>query len=287
MNKVFFIALASLFISLLSPFLGYIFLVSIGGSKILLKEKTRVTSFTIISIGIIILYILGLITVLEVSDIIGSVLLTSWIFIMTLIRTKDYTKALYYGCLSQIAYAIFRTILFSDIYQQRIETLFEGYESILGSGITAFSSGNGQLEMILTQIKSILLDYQMAIWGITMIFAVYIATLFLAKRSDYKWQHHLFRFPHSLIYLFILALGLAVIPYTRIFGLNSVLIIVIVFLLQGLAIVEYWCKKHLKNSRFVMLAIIILMFVNIFFALLVSLLGLIDNWLDIRKINHI
>jgi len=206
---------------------------------------------------------------------------------MVLIRTKDYTKALYYGCLSQFAYGIFRTYLFSGIYQQRIETIFEGYENILGSGIKPFSSDNGQFEIILMQIKSILLDYQMAIWGVTMVFAVYVAALFLAKRSEHKWQHHLFRFPHSLIYLFILALMLAVIPYTRMFGLNSVLIIIVVFLLQGLAIVEYWCKKHFKNSRFVMLAIIILMFVNIFFALLVSLLGLIDNWLDIRKINHI
>lgn len=284
---MFIIAVASLFISLLSPFLGYIFVVSIGGSNILNRERQRVAFYIIICLGIIVLFLLRAITILEIFDILVSVVLVSWLFIITLMRTEDYTKALYFGCLSQTVYGMFRYFAFGGIYQERVEMLFRGYESMIGNSIATLGSDNAQMEAILLQIKSIMIDYRMAIWGISMIFAVYIAALFYAKRASVKWQHHLLNFPHSLIYIFIITLILAILPQTRLLGQNGVLIVVTILLLQGLAIIDFWSKKHFKNSRFIMLAAIVLMFVNVFFALLVSLLGLIDNWLDIRKINHI
>jgi hypothetical protein len=282
---VFFIPLATLFISLLSPFFGYIFLVSIGGGQLLLKYRQRVILFGVVSVGLIILYALNTITTLEIADLVGSVLIVSWIFMVVLIKTQNHTKALYYGVLGQIAYGIFRTHYFSDIYRERIETLFTGYEGFIGSGVA--ENGNGQFDFLLEQLQKMMIDYQMAIWTISMIFAVYIAALFLARRIPIKWQHHFLKLPYSVVYLFMAALLLAIVPGTRLFGLNSVMIMAAVLLIQGLAIVDFWCRKYLRRSRFVLLAAIILMFLNVFFAVMVSLLGLIDNWLDIRKINQI
>jgi len=251
----------------------------------LLKYQQRVMLFVVISVGLIIFYALNTISILEIADLVGSVLLVSWIFMIVLLRTHNHTKALYYGFLGQIAYGIFRTRYFSEIYRERIGTLFTGYESLMGSSIA--ENGNGQFDLIMEQLQKIMIDYQMAIWTISMIFAVYIATLFLAKRIPVKWQHHFIRFPYSVVYIFMAALLLAIIPSTRLFGLNCVMIVAAVLLIQGLAILDFWCKKYLKNSRFVLLAAVILMFFNVFFAVMVSLLGLIDNWLDIRKINQI
>ncbi|MBW6516571.1 MAG: YybS family protein [Candidatus Cloacimonetes bacterium] len=281
------IALATLVISILSTFLGYIFIVSIGCVYLLDKEpRQRITFYSIICISLIVLYLSRIIPILEVSDIFGSVLLVSWIFIHVIKKTEDHSIALYYGCLSQIAYGVFRYVLFSGIYQKRVDMIFQGYETFLSSD-TIIGNTNGQLESILEQIRIIMIDYHLAIWSASMIFAVYLATLFFSKRVAFKWQHHLFKLPQSLIYLLIVALVLALIQFTRVFGLNIVVIISIIMLLQGLAIVDFCCKKHLKNSRLILIAVIVLIFVNVYFALIVSLLGLIDNWLDIRKINHI
>lgn len=286
-----FIAVATLFISLFSPFLGYIFLVSIGWSVLLTKQQSRVFFYAVISIGIIGLYLLRTITILEVYDILGAVLIVSWIFMMLLTKDGNYTKAMYFACLGQLTYGIFRTFLFSGIYRQRIEMVFEAYENIfhLSSSQTFLgnSAAEGQLEAIIEQVKMLLLDYQMAIGSIMMIFAVYLAALFFSRRARLKWQHHQLRFQNSLSYLLIIALLMAIIPYTRLVGINITLIIAVMYLIQGLSIIDYWCKRHLNKSRFVMLTLIVLMFLNVFLALLVSLLGLIDNWLDIRKINRI
>jgi hypothetical protein len=281
------LSLATLFISLFSPFLGYIFIVVLGGERLFNKQKQRLLFFAIVVIGLISLYLFKTITVLEISDVLGSVMLISWFYMVLLLKTEDYSKALFSASLSQIIYGIFRSLVFDEIYTQRIKTLFSGYKNLIAEGMTSFSNENGQFELILEQVEKIMLDYQPAIWTIMMIMAVYLATLFFARRHTIEWHHYYLKIPYVAVYLLISALLLAIVPSTRLWGLNLIIIVLTLFLLQGLAIIDYWSKKFLKKNRFIMIAVILLMFLNIFFALIVSLLGLLDNWLDTRKINHI
>lgn len=278
------IVVASLLFSLLSPFTGYLFVVSINGSLLYSNGfKKSVPFYLFFIIGIIVVFSAEVITVMEVGDILIGVIAASIIFIELLRRKQDYVQALFVTSVVQLVYAVIRYFLFGNIYKERLETFTTGYKELISEagGISDLA----QQDMIFETVVQIMTDYQPAIWAIAMLLAIYLSAVFISKRILPQWQHEKVRFPYILSYVLIISLGLAIIPETRLVGINGTLMLMTFFLIQGMSILDYLAKKHFKNSRFIMIATIVLLIVNVFFALAVAVVGLFDYWLDIRKLN--
>ena len=284
-------AVSSLFISLLSPALGYLFLLSVGGEGLFNNKKAATVTYSIIISGVIIFKMMKMITFMEVGDIVCGVVMIVIIFQEILKKKNNYITAFFYSGLIQITYSVVRWFAFAPIYKERLDAVFLGYRSFieenianLGEQIVNLSQVTLILEMT-ESVKSIMFDYQVAIWGITMLLGMYVAMVFFARKLDINWEHHNIRFPYWFSYILIMTLALSVFPVTRTVGINGLLIALVFFLIQGLSIIDHITRQHFKKSRFVMIGTVVLLILNIFFAVIVSILGLLDYWLDIRKIN--
>jgi hypothetical protein len=258
----------------------------VGGQRYLQSKEKSNLFFAVMIAAILLLYAFRVISILEVGDVIGGVAIVSWVYFMLVRNKVDYTKALLYAGFVQILYALFRTIALGRVFEERVEAIFTGYESIMGSSLAGSPEAMEQMLPMIEQMKAILLNYQGAIWALTMLLSMYAATLIFARRVGDNWEHKRIRFPFWVSYLLIGAMLFAVFSATRTLGINGMIMLSVFFLIQGLAIIDYWTNGFMKKNSFVMVGMVILMIINVFFAISVALLGLIDYWLDMRKINQ-
>jgi len=281
-----FLVVSSLLVTLLSPVIGYIYLVSVGG-KYMYDDTNKIISVPILLIaGTLTLWSLGMITILEVSDISVGVVLALIIFISTLRKNNNYVAAFFSAGLLQVLYAVIRSLLFGSVYKDRIDTFLTGYNAFVDHNVANLGNSVEAPSELIDTIIRLMVEYQAAIWSITMLLGMYLAMVFLAKRMSIEWKHHLIRFPYWFSYVLIIVLCLAIIPDTRTIGINGLLMIMVFFLIQGLSITDFIARNHFKKSRFIMIATIILIIVNFFFAIFIATIGMLDYWLDIRKLNN-
>ncbi|MFA5498813.1 MAG: DUF2232 domain-containing protein [Candidatus Cloacimonadia bacterium] len=287
MNNLIFISLLSLFIAILSPFLGMIFLIAIGGSFIVKKGyQGKEILFLTLLIGLGLLNLFGVIAVPDMFEVFGGIVVVAWMTLSSFFKDKDFTKAFYIGSIWQLGYGVARWGLLKQTLTERIDLVFSGYEKLMQTEKLLSSMNEEQVIMMLEQVKSMMLNYQIAIWSISMILALYVGIHLLARRTGLSWNHQDMRLPNWIVYLLIITLILAVIPTLRTFGLNCLFSIIVLFVIQGLAIIDFWSKKFLHRSKFILFAATFLMFINILFALFIALLGFSDYWLDIRGLNR-
>lgn len=279
----------SLVVTLLSPFFGLVFIISVAGNYLAKSNKEGMSSlyFLIMTGAFMFLAAIGTLAKLDVIEIIIGVVFSAWLYVTIVRKSGDYTEAFYFSSLMQICYAFVRTILFKGAIQKQIDLLFTSYHETLKnkSSFASFAS-NEQFAIAFDQIKKYINNYQTAIWALTMVLALYIGTYLLARKNKTPWSHSKLRLPYWSVYLLIVGLSLSVIPTTKLMGYNSILIMMGLFLIQGLAVIDFWSKKFLKRNRFIMVATVFLMFVNAFFAITVALVGVSDYWFDVRGLNQ-
>ncbi len=92
--------------------------------------------------------------------------------------------------------------------------------------------------------------------------------------------------PEWLIFVLLGAGCLLLIPVAgaRIFGMNLLMVVAIFYFCQGLAVVATWFQR-LGLPRLLRLIGYPLLFLNPFFFLIITL-GLMDLWLDFRRLHH-
>jgi uncharacterized protein YybS (DUF2232 family) len=95
------------------------------------------------------------------------------------------------------------------------------------------------------------------------------------------------KMPDWVVWLVIAAGVMMIVPeeIAQIIGLNGMIILLFLYLLQGLSIVQFFCRK--KNIprylRALFYALIVIYQYLLFF---ISAIGLFDIWVDFRKMNH-
>ena len=92
--------------------------------------------------------------------------------------------------------------------------------------------------------------------------------------------------PDALIWILIGCGGMLLMPVTglKMLGLNGLLILLVVYFLQGIAVVSYYFDKK-RFPRALRLFLYSLIALQQFILLLVIGLGLFDMWLNFRKLN--
>jgi uncharacterized protein YybS (DUF2232 family) len=97
---------------------------------------------------------------------------------------------------------------------------------------------------------------------------------------------NLWKAPDQLIWFLIGCGALVLIPSSslKIAGINGLLVILMIYFFQGIAVVSFFFQKK-KFPRFLRLIFYTLIAIQQIFLLFIIGLGLFDMWLNFRKLN--
>lgn len=269
-------------VSLFSPFLGMIFTVSYCGkiwSQTSLKQLTALFSFVIV-IGVFAAFNNSSQVLLNSVDAIVGVGLGCFLFVLTLKRFSNLSIALVVLILFQIGYYLLRSWIFTPTLIAISSELTPVYETYL----SRIPNLNYNADSI-AWIQDFMLKYQAAIWGSFQILAVFLGFLLFNRNSTLKQQVRFVKFPYPIVYLLIAALALTLYPATRTWGLNALICMSVLYLIQGTAVLSFVWGDYFAKVKLMRTLLIIAVIINYPVLILIALVGVIDTWFDFRKLN--
>lgn len=234
---------------------------------------------------VILLFLFKVMDIISFMDLLIGVGLTSALYLWSLHRTLNFINALTSVFFLNIIYAILRLIIFGKYHTEIIVEVIENYKEFITQ---SFQNNDEQLTLALEFTKifqEIFTKYYVGIWVFTIVFAIYIGSLILSKRGSLKWEHRKIQMPFYLIYILIAALAGFLLPSSHTSGINALIMIAPLFLIQGISILDFYWGDFFKKSKFLLFLLIFSMVFNYFILILVALIGLTDIWFNFRKID--
>ena len=276
-----FTALLSGFLAIISHFIGLFFIIAFG-YKYQKQKYVFYGIFTAVAVLSYFIHITG--NFVFLADALVGVGFTALIFFYLLFRKFDYLNAILISTFLNVVYSLARLIVFKRNLQNFFNESVQQYTQILHASLPA---GSNKLQFALDALnnaKFIFDHYSASIWIISTITALYLGSLSISKRLI-KWNHREIRLPFYLIYILIVLMGLALLGQTRFWGINGLIMLFPLFLIQGISILHFFWGKFFKHSRFLVYLLIISLLLNYFLLMLVAFVGLADLWFNFRKIN--
>lgn len=268
-------------ITAISPLAGLIFIISFSG-----KFPNRLNLFLLIFVisvsGLLILRIIDLITFF---DLIAGIAAGVYLYFRFLQRSGSYLRAILAAAAISCTYAVFRQLIWGSKLIETVYLVMQNTENLLQ---TALSENQEQLAFaleLLETTQTILTRYYVGVWMVSIIFGLYLGSLLLSRQIQAKFQHQRIEFPFFFVYLLIAALVMFILPQSKLFGLNMLIILVPFFIIQGISILDFFWRDFFKKSRILVFILIFAMAFNILIMILVALIGLLDIWFDFRKIR--
>ncbi|MDP8202990.1 MAG: DUF2232 domain-containing protein [Candidatus Tenebribacter mawsonii] len=275
------LAVISVVIATLSPFWGLIFIIAFSGKY----QKNRNLFYYVYFGLLILLFLLRIIDVISFMNLLIGVGLTSALYLWSLQRTINFINAIISVFFLNISFAVLRMFIFGKQYAEIIAEEIVTYKEFLNQ---SFQNNTEQLTLLLDftdTFQRIFTKYYVGIWVFTIVLAIYIGTIFLSKKGSLNWVHRKIRMPFYLIYILIAALAGFLLPSTHTFGINALIMIAPLFLIQGISILDFYWGDFFKRSKILLFLLIVSMVFNYFILILVALIGLTDIWFNFRKID--
>jgi len=271
-------------ISLFSPFLGLIFVVSYCG-KIWhweFRKQILVAALYFAVIIIVVAYDGALAVSLNASDALVGIGLGAVLFVLIVKNRLDINKALALLVVYETAYCFFRSWLFAPTLLALSKEMTPVYEAYMHR-IPALQKNKEMLQWI----QNFMISYQSAIWGSIQLTGVFIGFLLFNRISVLKLQIRYVRFPDRLVYLMIIALALSIYSHTRLFGINLLICSSVIYLMQGVAVLSFAWGNYFTKTKLLRTLLIIAIILNYPILILISFIGVLDVWFDFRKLNSI
>lgn len=276
-------AVISAILSIISPFWGLIFIISLGDKySEVNRARLALISFAAVSI---LFFITRLIDIMTLSDVLLGVALPAVTFFVLLYSRKSYLKSILSGLLVNAGYSILRYFIFGERFLQNIREVSTEYLEILGSGLLESEEQLLFFQEMFTKVEMIVQNYYIGIWIFSMTLAIYFGALLLSKKTLTKWSHDKVRIDFLWIYVLIIALVLFILQQTRVISINLLLAIVPFFLIEGFSIIDFYWGEYLKRSRFLLFILVLAIVINPYILGLIILMGLTDLWFNYRKIQ--
>jgi hypothetical protein len=268
-------------ISLLSPFWGLIFTLAYCG-----RFQEKYLRFLGISVlPVLSFFLLGNLDMISLLDILIGVALTIYAFIALFERKGDYILSFLSAYVINAGYFTIRQIIFNQKLTQNIQDIIMLYRSFLE---TSLQNNPNQLQIgmeILQSTENIFTRYFVGISAVSIALAIYLGMLFFSRFNLQKLNHKMIRIPYELIYPLIIGLMAMIFTNYRFIGVNVILIMAPIFLLQGVSILDFYWGNFFKKSKILLFLLIISLVFNYFILSLIILIGLIDMWFNFRKID--
>lgn len=209
-------------------------------------------------------------------------------------------KTILYACGGVLLAGLLGLVIYSNITSTGIYTLVSGYiarnleltmalyESMGASQefIVHFSNSLDQIKQVLMRIipAMVIASTLLVAWS-----NLLMARPFFKRRGVFYPDFgalNLWKAPEYLIWVLIGCGGMLLIPgsFFKIVGLNGLLVLMLVYFFQGIAIVSFFFEKK-RFPRFLRLFLYCLIAIQQIILLFIIGLGLFDMWLNFRKID--
>ncbi|HPR16892.1 MAG TPA: DUF2232 domain-containing protein [Candidatus Cloacimonadota bacterium] len=274
-------AILGAFIASISPFWGLIVIITYGG-----KYRDQFYRFLIFFlVAEVLLKVLNIVDFLTFTDVFFVVGAATLLYFSIYKRNGFHLAAILAAYVLNIVYAVIRHLVFGTMITENIGKMINTYRDMLEN---TWQSNSDQLAValqILESSRQIFAKYYLGIWLLSIAFGLYCGTLIFSKQNIQKWHHKLIRLPYEMVYLVIATLVMFLIPNTRDLGINLLLILAPLFLIQGISILDFFWGNFFRKSKLLLFLLIISVVFNYFILSLIALFGLLDIWLNFRKIR--
>lgn len=277
------VACLSVIIAAFTPFWGVIFIFTLGAKY--QQRKYYQQFYGLILLTALILLLGRIIDVISLSDILVGVALTSLLFFRLLFANHDYLRSIIIVFFFNVVYGIIRYFLFSRQIIENIKVISEEYLKILMETMPENQESIGFAGELIETMKYIITNFYPGIWVLTIITAVYVGSLLLSARTANKWSHKQVRLPYEIVYPLMLCLAAFLFKGSRIPGINGLIMLLPLFLIQGISILDFFWGERLKKARLILVLLVIAMVFNPYLILIIAVLGLTDIWFNFRKIR--
>jgi hypothetical protein len=280
------ISFLTVLLSIVSPTFGMIFFVASGGKILIENPKVRRFIFPQILILIFVSIYLKLISLSEGLDIILTYTISLPVFFYLLMKKMDYGKSLeIFGGLTSIFVGL-KFLLLKNYIIHNWEISIANIGNLMEKmNITAEQKEISQ--QLIASSKYIFIHYTVALTTVSFILAVYIGALVLNKKTIIKWNYSRLNFSFEIVYVLIIAIISSLFSISHYIGMNLLAILGSFFLIQGLAILNYYWGGFMRRSKVFTFFLILTLIFNPYVLLLIALIGLMDMWFDIRKIREV
>lgn len=276
------VAVLAAFITSLSPFGGMIFTLAYGG-----KYRENMGKFFLIffAVGLGLLGG-GILDIISFCDLIFGIGIAVFAYFIILRKTENYFFAIISAYGFNLVLAVLKQLLGGKLIRENVSFVIDNYRQLVA---TSMQNNPEQLNFalqLLETTREIFTTYYISVWSLSIISGLYLGTLIVSKNSILKWQHRLIRLPYESVYFLLVALLLFLIPSGRVLGINALLILAPLFLIEGISVLDFYLGDFLKKTKILLFLLIVSMVFNYFILSLIALLGLLDIWFDFRKIEN-
>jgi hypothetical protein len=285
-------ALVLIPIAVLSPGLGLIFALSISGRWLLAEPNRQRVFFPILCAGILLLRLAQS----RYPAVLGNLPLTLAFLgtgLSSLVAYKVFTRTWRISLsLVTVAYLNLAGDLlvpriwsreFADYAAQLIKTFDIAFKD---AAKVETVSGGVAVQRFHDMMIYAIRELQPGFWAFGTTLAAFVGFILLARGITARWRLDRIRLPFHPGYLTVAGLALVLPEPTRVMGLNLVLMLAGLFLVQGVSVLLYYWKNWFHDSVFLTAVVIVLIALNPFFILLIALLGAVDLWFNLRKLSH-
>jgi hypothetical protein len=271
-----------------SPTLGLIFLIGIGGKYFVRNFRQIYVYLAVYSVTAAIIG-LGLSeskpeALVLVLDLIVGVGIGTYIFFYSLISWKRFELALIvFVAFSVMYFGIRQFFLIDTIMNSITDSLTESFVDVKGYAVNS-GLKESDVVMVLDIIKYIYFQFYIAICVDFALIGAYLGAIVLSKSEIVFWNHKLIRMPFPLVYLLAVMLIAFIMLPDKTYPIDGLFILIPFFLIQGIAVLDFFWGKFLAKTVVLRLIVIIVFLLYTTMWIVISFTGLFDVWFNFRKI---
>jgi hypothetical protein len=174
---------------------------------------------------------------------------------------------------------------FSEVIKNNLELSVKSSLDLLLKKYPANSTDLLQITEFIKQSKSLYLNYNYTFSVFFAILMTFVGIMFLKHIKNDRFE--LFFVPNYLAYILIIGLVSMVFPQTRYTGENILIPVAGFFFIQGLAVTWFYYGKLLRSSLLLIILFSLALVLNPYLVILIAIVGIVDFWFDLRKLNKL
>ena len=226
------------------------------------------------------LVIFKLLPLLQVFEIWISVGACPVVFASALQQYRKYETAFLTALVPGLLFIGLKNLLFFP----DIKLLAEESNQLFMSGIENIFSPEMMESMYptLESMKNIMIYGNASLWMVGIVIGLFVGALIFSKRSFLKWYFNKIKFPYYVQFGVALGLILFILKF-RAISYNVLFIIGLLYLIQGYSVLYCYVESMMKKSKFLGIVMLIIPIFSYILLLVITVAGLLDNWLPLRK----
>lgn len=240
-------------------------------------------------LGVFMLSVLGLALAensgavwLNASDAMIGVGLSMVLFVLFVKNRFDVNMALTALLIFILGYGVLRSLLFAPTIHELAGQMKPIYENYAKSYPQLHLDG-GSLQWM----QQIWMKYQISVWVGFQVLAVFFGLMLFNRTSPLKLQFRYLRFPFPVVYLMLAGLGLTLLSQTKTWGTNILVIMSMIYTIQGIGILSHFWGDFFQKARMMRAFLIMAIMLNYPVMILIAFIGVLDVWFDFRKLTYV